>query len=274
MIATQSSALAAQNELGNGGARLRRALIPLFPFPSLIFHCSANLNAGPLANSGRACHLFSSFLPYSTVSTKKFIKPLPLTNHQFIGQICKNIPKSSPKNMQISRLNQTLTISHQPMVDPMPARVSRPLFLRRSHSSRPSHSCALISRNGRAMLKSTRHHTFVMDYQKQKNGWQTFFEHWGFLLTALFIIAVSATFIFFLNLTGTSWIYCFAADMVILLSGAAMILYAKIPVYRSGHFFTFGIKSVPARLAGYYRWGWRVFLSGVLLSLCLLLSRQ
>lgn len=114
----------------------------------------------------------------------------------------------------------------------------------------------------------------AMDYQKQSNGLRTFLGHWGFLLTILVALAVSQISFFFFNLNGKPWIYFFAADMVILFSGAAMILYAKIPVYRSGHFFTFGVKSVPERLAGCYRWGWRVFLFGVILSLSLLLSRQ
>jgi len=75
-------------------------------------------------------------------------------------------------------------------------------------------------------------------------------------------------------LNGKPWIYFFVASVVILISGAAMIICAKIPVYRSGRFFTFGVKSVPEHLAGCYRWGWRAFLFGTTLALCLLLSRQ
>ena len=78
---------------------------------------------------------------------------------------------------------------------------------------------------------------------------------------------------FFVNLKGEQWIYFFVVSVVLLISGAALIAYAKIPVYRTGRFFTFGVKSVPERLTGCYRWGWRVFLFGVALSLCLLLSR-
>ncbi len=55
--------------------------------------------------------------------------------------------------------------------------------------------------------------------------------------------------------------------------GGFLIAYAKLPVYRSGRFFTFGLNSVPEHLRGFYRWGWRVFLFGVVLSLCLLLSK-
>jgi hypothetical protein len=86
--------------------------------------------------------------------------------------------------------------------------------------------------------------------------------------------AVAQIVSYFGELTGTPWIYFLIASTVLLLSGAALILYAKIAVYRSGQFFTFGVKTVPVRLAGFYRWGWRVFLLGVILSLCLLLWRR
>jgi len=87
-------------------------------------------------------------------------------------------------------------------------------------------------------------------------------------------LATSVVFSFFGNLTGKPWIYFLIASNVLLITGAALILYAKIPIYRSGRFFTFGVKTVPVRLSGFYRWGWRIFLLGVVLSLCLLVSRR
>jgi hypothetical protein len=113
-----------------------------------------------------------------------------------------------------------------------------------------------------------------MEYRSQNNGFQTFLEHWGFLLTVLLAVIFSQVLLFFLNLSGLPWIYFFFASLALLISGATLIIYAKLPVYRSGRFFTFGVKSVPESLAGFYRWGWRTFLFGVVLSLCLLLSRQ
>ncbi len=113
-----------------------------------------------------------------------------------------------------------------------------------------------------------------MEHRSKGNGLETFLEHWNFLIIALVAFATSQVFMFFLNLSGMPWIYFFVASFVLLFSGAALIVYAKFPVYRSGRFFTFGVKSVPEHLAGYYRWGWRVFLFGVVLSLCLLLSRR
>jgi len=112
-----------------------------------------------------------------------------------------------------------------------------------------------------------------MEYQRQNNGLQTLLEHWGFILSVLLGVVVLQILMFFFNLNGKSWIYFFIANMVLLVSGAALVVGAKLPVYRSGQFLTFGIKSVPKNLAGCYRWGWRVFLFGVVLSLCLLLSR-
>jgi hypothetical protein len=113
-----------------------------------------------------------------------------------------------------------------------------------------------------------------MEHRSQSKGLQTFLEHWGFFLTALLAIVVSEVLMFLLNLKGKPWSYFFVGSMFLSISGAALIVFAKIPVYRSGKFFTFGVKSVPERLAGCYRWGWRVFLFGTVLEICLLLSRQ
>ena len=112
-----------------------------------------------------------------------------------------------------------------------------------------------------------------MDCRSKNNGWQTFLEHWGFLLGAVLAGITFEVMEFFVNLSGTPWRSFLTASFVLLFSGAALIFYAKLPFYRSGRFLTFGIKSVPERLTGHYRWGWRVFLFGVVLSLCLLLSK-
>ncbi|MCX6855069.1 MAG: hypothetical protein NTV80_09205 [Verrucomicrobia bacterium] len=112
-----------------------------------------------------------------------------------------------------------------------------------------------------------------MDTHRQSNGLQTFLEHWGFLLTAVVAILVSQVFMFFTRLTGAPWVWFFVASFALLIFGGCLIGYAKLPVYRSGRFFTLGVKSVPEDLRAFYRWGWRVFLFGVALSLCLLLSR-
>jgi glucan phosphoethanolaminetransferase (alkaline phosphatase superfamily) len=104
--------------------------------------------------------------------------------------------------------------------------------------------------------------------------WMKFFEHWWFLSIVIVFILAAELFIFFSNLNGTPWIYFSAISFILMLIGAGLIAFAKIPAYRSGRFFTFGVKSVPEQLAGYYKWGWRLFLSGVILSLCLFLSKR
>jgi hypothetical protein len=113
-----------------------------------------------------------------------------------------------------------------------------------------------------------------MTCSKRDNGWTTFWEHYGFSLIAILAATVTFGLDFFTNLQGDSWIRFFVVSQVLLVSGAVLIGAAKFPVYRSGRFFTFGIKSVPIQFAGIYRWGWRGFLSGVVLSLCLLISKQ
>jgi hypothetical protein len=116
-----------------------------------------------------------------------------------------------------------------------------------------------------------------MERRKQGNGLETILEHWGaggFLLIAVIGFVVSEASMFFTNLHGKPWIYLAVASLCLQVLGAALIFHAKLPLYRSGRFFTFGIKSIPPNLAGFYRWGWRVFLFGVALSLCLLLSNR
>ncbi len=113
-----------------------------------------------------------------------------------------------------------------------------------------------------------------MKHRHQNIGLLTFLEHWGLLLTAILAVVSAQVLMFFVNLRDEPWIYFFATSMALQISGAALIIYAKVPVYRSGQVFTFGVKSVPEGLAGFYRCGWRVFLIGVMLSLCLLLSRS
>jgi hypothetical protein len=113
-----------------------------------------------------------------------------------------------------------------------------------------------------------------MEYRKDNNGWHTLLDQFFYPVLPLTFLVGWAVLIFFQNLNGMPWIHFFVADAILLFSGAGLILYAKFPLYRSGRFFTFGIGSIPQGLKGFYRWGWRIFLIGVALSLCLLLSKQ
>ena len=103
----------------------------------------------------------------------------------------------------------------------------------------------------------------AMDYRTQSNGSQ---HLCGVLLVCTpdhrDAPCYLDSFDFFTELNGLPWISLFHAAFTLLILGGSLIVYAKLPVYHSGRFFTFGIKSVPAHLTGYYRWGWRVFLFG------------
>lgn len=112
-----------------------------------------------------------------------------------------------------------------------------------------------------------------MDRQTRSNGLETFLEHWGILITVLLALAAGEALDFFMGLSGAPWIWFFVTAFALMILGAGLIVYAKFPVYRSRRFFTFGLRSLPQTLVGCYRWGWRVFLFGVVLGLCLLLSR-
>jgi hypothetical protein len=112
-----------------------------------------------------------------------------------------------------------------------------------------------------------------MDYRKQCNGLLTFLEHWNLLIVVVIALVASQVLAFFMRLNGAPWIWLFVAGFAFMIVGGGLIGYGKLPVYRSGRFFTFGLKSVPEHLRRFYRWGWRIFLFGVVLALCLLLSR-
>ncbi|HEV2327571.1 MAG TPA: hypothetical protein VGY56_02145 [Verrucomicrobiae bacterium] len=112
-----------------------------------------------------------------------------------------------------------------------------------------------------------------METRKNTNGLETFFENWWFPLLAIAVLLTWQVMEFFQNLCGIPWICFCAASFTLMICGAGLIGYAKFPVYRSGQYFTFGPKSMPNHLRKLYCWGWGVYLFGVLLSVCLLLSK-
>jgi hypothetical protein len=112
-----------------------------------------------------------------------------------------------------------------------------------------------------------------MEERRQSNGLQTFLEHWGLWLFGISAVLVAQVLFFFTQLSGAPWIFFFTGSFAFMVFGGGLIVYAKLPVYRSGRFFTFGVSSVPHHLAGVYRWGWRIFLFGVVVGVCLLLSK-
>jgi hypothetical protein len=109
-----------------------------------------------------------------------------------------------------------------------------------------------------------------MDHNRQHNGLLTLLEHWHLAIGAVIALLVMQAYAFFAHLNGTPWIWFCSVSFGLMFVGAGFITYAKFPVYRSGRFFTFGPKSVPPHLLRFYLWGWRTFLLGVALSLCLM----
>ena len=113
-----------------------------------------------------------------------------------------------------------------------------------------------------------------MDTQREGEGLETFREHWGLSITVSVLIFAVQAVSYILNLSGAAWIWHFVAASAMVVIGGSMIGCAKASAYRSGRLFTFGVASVRKDLRWLYRWGWRMFLLGVVFSLCLAFSRQ
>ncbi|HMO66266.1 MAG TPA: hypothetical protein PKE47_13765 [Verrucomicrobiota bacterium] len=111
-----------------------------------------------------------------------------------------------------------------------------------------------------------------MEYHRDSRGWPTFLEHWGMVLLALVAFVLGHLALLLVNLNGQAWIHAAASGLGLLVAGGALILSAKLPLYRQGRLLTFGAGAIPPSSRGRYRWGWRLSGLGVLLSLGLLLS--
>jgi hypothetical protein len=109
-----------------------------------------------------------------------------------------------------------------------------------------------------------------MEYRRDSHGQRTFCEHWWMLILTLYVLLPAFIFHRLTQLDTQSWLTLSVGTIVIQVAGACLICYAKLPTYRSGRYFTFGVKSVPASRASHYRRGWRWFAIGVVLSLILL----
>jgi len=112
-----------------------------------------------------------------------------------------------------------------------------------------------------------------MEHRSQSNGWQTFLEHWWFVLMAVTAVLTMQVLEFFTRLTGTPWIWCYSIGLVVAAVGVSLIFYAKLPLYRQRRFLTFGSRALPESSRPFYRWGYRCVLFAVALLLCLFLSR-
>ena len=113
-----------------------------------------------------------------------------------------------------------------------------------------------------------------MENRSQSNGWQTFLEHWWFLVVAAMAIIASQALEFFTSLCGTSWIWCYGVGLFVAAVGILLVFRAKLPLYRQRRFLTFGSRALPDSSRAFYRWGYRCVLFAVALLLCLLLSKS
>jgi hypothetical protein len=73
-------------------------------------------------------------------------------------------------------------------------------------------------------------------------------------------------------LQGWLWFVGYGVALLIAIIGAVLIGRAKLPLYRRGHFFTFGIRHIPEALRSSYRWGCWLSVIGIALALLLLLT--
>ena len=99
-------------------------------------------------------------------------------------------------------------------------------------------------------------------------------DHWitfGFWWVILVGLVISRLFFFFRALTGTEWIRCYVSALIIAAIGISLIFTAKLPLYRSRMFFTFGSRALPEPRRPFYRWGYRCVAFAIALLLCLLL---
>ena len=68
---------------------------------------------------------------------------------------------------------------------------------------------------------------------------------WGLLTMAVVAFVTSKILDFFTRLTGMPWICCYFIAIGVAALGTGLIFYAKLPLYRERHFFTFGPRALP-----------------------------
>jgi uncharacterized protein (DUF58 family) len=112
-----------------------------------------------------------------------------------------------------------------------------------------------------------------MDFRSNSNGLRTFLEHWWFLIIVAIAVLASQIATFFMQLTGTPFIWCYGLGLAVALAGVLVIFYAKFPLYRQRRSLTFGSRALPESRRSFYRWGCRCVLFAAALLLCLFLSR-
>lgn len=94
-----------------------------------------------------------------------------------------------------------------------------------------------------------------MEYGRQGRGLRTFFEHgWLFVVAAATLLLASLGFSLLKAVEGAPRVWW--GGVMVAVAGAALILHAKLPLYRERRFFTFGSRALPEDRRRWYRWGY------------------
>lgn len=102
--------------------------------------------------------------------------------------------------------------------------------------------------------------------------WRVATEHWGLPTVAIAVLTLVQLGLAVVRFQSRHIIAFAILSFACQTAGAILILRAKMPAYRAGRHWTFGVASVPAKLVSFYLWGRRVFLLGVLLGIFLLIA--
>jgi hypothetical protein len=100
--------------------------------------------------------------------------------------------------------------------------------------------------------------------------WVKFFEHWGIHFIPLMAILAFQSLFFLARMEWPHQLGVVITGFGLQIVGAGLIGYAKFPTYRQGQLLGWGATSVPKDRRTAYRWGWRLFASGVLIALIVL----
>ena len=72
-----------------------------------------------------------------------------------------------------------------------------------------------------------------------------------------------------LSVHGIAWMWAVGVSFGVAVFGAVLLFIAKLPLYRQGRFFTFGIQALPVTSHRFYRWGCRCSLLGIVVMFIL-----
>jgi hypothetical protein len=86
------------------------------------------------------------------------------------------------------------------------------------------------------------------------------------------IVAVALLASWVLSIHGVAWVWAAGVSLAVAVLGAVLLFIAKLPLYRQGRFFTFGIRALPVTSHRFYRWGCRCSLLGIVAMFLLLLA--